>query len=1145
MTIPTSTDSLIGSTVSQYEIVAKLGGGGMGVVYKARDTKLGRLVALKFLPPQWSHDESAKQRFVREAQAASATNHRNICVIHNIDETRDGRLFIVMAYYEGETLKQKLERGPLPITEAVEMASEIADGLAKAHAQGVIHRDVKPGNLIVTEDGVKILDFGLAKFADALQLTVPGSTIGTVAYMSPEQARGEEADARSDVWALGIVMFEMLTGSAPFRGTYQEATFHAIKHEPLPSLRALRPDTPELLERIVMKALEKDPEKRFQSAREPARDLKLLAGRTVPLDLQTMEVPRPAGVSAAPLQKKSTRRRIVTPVRLAIAAALLMAVGAATYLWMTRPVVRTTVAIVPVINQTGFAELDPFRLPLTQTLVLESSGSSRVRVVAYDRLLETVRRFLAGSGDMSSRDAVQALATATAAQVVVMPTLIYENSAWRARAEVRDAGTMTNLAVVDADPVVSSLSKKTAYELMAALATKLDGYFTASGPRRLRWLDVFRSLAGREPPPVAARFRDIDAAAAFENGTNKFQQLEYAAARDAFEQATKLDPQAPLAFAWLARTSQILQQRDAAQQAAARAVQWVRAQTPAVDALLVQAIDAETRHDATAEARYREAVQSYSDEPGWLIEMAAFYDRDTRSADAIATYQRALALDQSIPGVHLELCRLYGRTNEPAKAKQEGNLALSSFRGLGNREGESLALMCLTNVLRLGDPASQEEARRDAAAAASTLEQLDAPYNLARAYYYVALAAESQGPGVAVPLYESALTKARSSSNVVLEPLVLMNLGALNGNLGRQSRALEYHRQSLAFWERFGDERRAAQLQSNIGSILIEYGGRPEEGLRAVENARGIFRKLGDAFFEVFALKITALSLRYGGRLNDAEHELNRALALARERDLRDWIRAVTSDIGIIRFQVGDYVKARSVFLEALSDSSGKDRTLALVGLGRTETRLAAFAEARAHLAQAASEAQKSGMAWLLPAVSLASGELARESGQIAAAKAEFQRASQAWVDDLPETASIEARAHLGLLEAIGGQQQQGRLAIERSVKQAKTTGAYWSEVECRLDLARALLLEHRPQDALAALKDIPPDGDRVVGRELQARIAYWRARILSSEGRTGDAEYGTAQKLIEELSNSLPVEGRTAFLARPDIALIRHSAVR
>src|SRR6266576_4831072 len=157
----------MGRTISQYEVVAKLGGGGMGVVYKATDTKLGRAVALKFLPPQWSHDEGAKQRFLREAQAASATNHRNICIIHDIEQTDDGQLFIVMAHYDGPTLKQKLEARALPVADAIEIAAEVAEGLTKAHAQGVVHRDIKPGNLILTDDGVKILDFGLAKFADA------------------------------------------------------------------------------------------------------------------------------------------------------------------------------------------------------------------------------------------------------------------------------------------------------------------------------------------------------------------------------------------------------------------------------------------------------------------------------------------------------------------------------------------------------------------------------------------------------------------------------------------------------------------------------------------------------------------------------------------------------------------------------------------------------------------------------------------------------------------------------------------------------------------------------------------------------------------------------------------------------------------
>jgi non-specific serine/threonine protein kinase len=263
----------------------------MGVVYKARDTKLGRQVALKFLPAEWSHDEHVKQRFIREAQAASATDHPNICPVHSIESTPDDQLFIVMAFCDGQTLKERLEQGPIPIDEALWMAAQIADGLAKAHAQGVVHRDIKPGNLMLTEHGVRILDFGLAKFADSLQLTLDGSTLGTVAYMSPEQTRGEDIDARSDIWSLGVVLYQMLTGELPFKGGYPEAVSHAIRTETPAPPRSKNADISIDADTFVLRLLKKNLKERVQTAREVARGLRQLLGMTVPQDLQTQVVP--------------------------------------------------------------------------------------------------------------------------------------------------------------------------------------------------------------------------------------------------------------------------------------------------------------------------------------------------------------------------------------------------------------------------------------------------------------------------------------------------------------------------------------------------------------------------------------------------------------------------------------------------------------------------------------------------------------------------------------------------------------------------------------------------------------------------------------------------------------------------------------
>jgi pimeloyl-ACP methyl ester carboxylesterase len=275
-----------GRIVSHYAILEQLGVGGMGVVYKALDQRLPRYVALKFLPPTLGVEQDLKLRFMQEASAIATLDHPNLCTILEVDE-EDGRLFIAMPFYEGETLKQRIERGPLAIAEAVDCALQVTAGLAHAHAAGVVHRDIKPANLIVTAGGrVKVLDFGIAKILD-MSLTGTGEVLGTPAYMSPEQASGETVDHRTDLWALGVVLYEMLAGRPPFSGNTRKALFVAIQSCEPTGLTTFRPDLPPELEAVIERLLEKDRTARFSDAHEAAAALAASTGVTLPPPIAT------------------------------------------------------------------------------------------------------------------------------------------------------------------------------------------------------------------------------------------------------------------------------------------------------------------------------------------------------------------------------------------------------------------------------------------------------------------------------------------------------------------------------------------------------------------------------------------------------------------------------------------------------------------------------------------------------------------------------------------------------------------------------------------------------------------------------------------------------------------------------------------
>ncbi len=371
---------MTGTTVSHYRILEELGRGGMGVVYKAVDANLDRDVALKFLPSELSADPVSKERFIQEAKAASGLDHPNICTIYDIGEAEDGRLFIAMAYYDGQTLKNLIEEGSLPADRAASIASQIAEGLQKSHSANIVHRDIKPANIMVTSEGrVKILDFGLAKLGAGIDLTKKGSTVGTTAYMSPEQVRGETIDARSDLWSLGVLLYEMLSGRMAFTGEYEQAVLYSVMNE---APEPLADNLPAGLKRVVHRLLKKDPSERFSSASEVVEALEPFTGSS----------------SSQATASPSSKPALVTN-RMATIAGTILLIAVAIWAYTNlggrevSPVApqRDAIAVLPFAVQ-GDESLKSFGEGMVTLLSNQLDGSGTLRAIDPNALLGYIAR---------------------------------------------------------------------------------------------------------------------------------------------------------------------------------------------------------------------------------------------------------------------------------------------------------------------------------------------------------------------------------------------------------------------------------------------------------------------------------------------------------------------------------------------------------------------------------------------------------------------------------------------------------------------------------------------------------------------------------------------------------------------------------
>ncbi|NIT58239.1 MAG: protein kinase [Phycisphaerae bacterium] len=641
---------MIGTRLTHYILEEKLGEGGMGVVYKAEDTKLKRGVALKFLHANLTQDEDSTRRFTIEAQAASALDHFNICTIHEIDETEDGQLFICMTHYDGETLKEKIKRGPLPIQEAISIAIQIAQGLSRAHEAGISHRDIKPGNIIITDRGeVKVLDFGLAELVGQ-EITHPVKPMGTIAYMSPEQVRGLTVDYRTDIWSFGVVLYELITGQMPFKGKYEPVVIYSILNKEPDPMTDLRTDVPMELERIVNKTMAKSPNERYQHMDELLTDLKRIRkGLATSGELQPSKA----------VDRESRRKRF-EKIFVSVGIVLFIALG---FLLLKPQFFQQAlvsepkqITVISFENQTGDPAYDYLRVAIPNLLITNLEQSKYLRVTTWERLHDLLKQMGEEDVQIIDKNLGFELCRMDGVEAIVLGSFTKAGDIFATDVKVLDVASKT---------ILKSASSKG-----KGIASILEIQIDELSRDISRGVGISeRRIEATQRPIAVVTTTSMQAYNYYVRGGKEIGKWHWDDARRFLEKALELDSTFAMAYLSLGWAYDGLRDPQARLQAFQKAKHFSHKATDKerlyIETYYAWVIEKNTEKHLGI---LKEIVKKYPKEKIPYLDLAQHYRDQEFYDEAIAEFNKALALDPNFGLAIRDLAKTYAQMENYEKA---------------------------------------------------------------------------------------------------------------------------------------------------------------------------------------------------------------------------------------------------------------------------------------------------------------------------------------------------------------------------------------------------------------------------------------------------------------------------------------------